>query len=309
MGEQIYIKTTSIEFDVNLFLYFVILLLLAIILKKISSEENISAAFAISRLPMPKLSESLHNLELYFDSLQYWFDACGVTSDAKKFSTIMAQIPIGDLSEIKTEMGDVPNLAKYEFIKPILVAYFSDAQQKRFREVINDVILGDTKPFQLYAQIKRLAGDLLTESALIELWAARLPEIAHAAVVQMKSLPIKDRLVAADALVDSLCLRGIQNNIQQVGVGEKGKSNEISTLEKLSLQIAELEKSVRRIIEVRLEGKEIFRKVQGLLVLIRDDKWLCWYHFKYGTKAHQCIEPCNFEKLNSKSSTSPSQQN
>lgn len=49
----------------------------------------------------------------------------------------------------------------------------------------------------------------------------------------MKSLPIKDRLVAADALVDSLCQRGIQNNIQQVGVGEKGKSNEISTLEKL----------------------------------------------------------------------------
>lgn len=131
MEKQFNIGSTTIEFHaLILFPCFVIILLLLIISWKMSTEEHVSAAYAIPRLPMPKLSESLHNLELYFDSLQYWFDACGVTNDAKKFSTIMAQIPMSDLSEIKTEMGDVPSTSKYEFI--FLLLNGGPRQMKKF---------------------------------------------------------------------------------------------------------------------------------------------------------------------------------
>lgn len=283
---------------------------------------GVNAAATIPRVKMPQLAESLHNLELYFTSLNYWFAASAVTSDEKRFNAVMAQIPLNDLGAIQTEIGVVPNVGKYDYIKPFIIAHFSDSQQKRFREAINDVQLGDSKPSQLYQKMQRLASDSLTETALIDLWAARLPEMAHAAVIQMKDSPIKDRLVAADALVESLRLRTIGDvNIRQATTKPRptattqrastSEPTEVSVLQKLSQQIAELERKFSQQREGRgrsqsrdsnygRRGRSSSRSES------RSEDPNCWYHRKFGANARHCRLPCNYNNSSGTSAAQPS---
>lgn len=276
------------------------------------NQAEVDAATTIPRMPMPRLCESLHNVELYFISLEYWFEASSVTSDKKKFNAVMAQIPLNDLGTIQTEIGTVPAEDKYLHVKPIIIEHFSDSQQKRFREAISEVQLGDSKPSQLYQKMKRLASDSLTETALIDLWAARLPEMAHAAVIQMKESSIRDRLVAADALVESLRLRTIgDQNIRQVSHRQaapaatqnqsvKFDATEENLFEKLSRQISEIERKMAANFDQR--GRSKSRERGG-----RDrsksngDHSNCWYHWKFGTNAKHCRKPCNFVRANDNS--------
>lgn len=39
---------------------------------------KINAASAIPRLSMPQFTDLLQNLELYFVTLEYWFDGCSI---------------------------------------------------------------------------------------------------------------------------------------------------------------------------------------------------------------------------------------
>lgn len=55
---------------------------------------------AVTTMPMPRLSEKLHNVELYFISLEYWFKASAVTNDVKRFNSVMVPIPLNDLGTI-----------------------------------------------------------------------------------------------------------------------------------------------------------------------------------------------------------------
>lgn len=288
---------------------------------------EVNAAATIPRVKMPELKDSLHNMELYFESLGYWFEACSVTSDVKRFNAVMAQIPLNDLGTIKTEIGVVPAVGKYDHIKPFIIAHFSDSQQKRFREAINDVQLGDSKPSQLFQRMKRLASDSLTETALIDLWAARLPEMAHAAVIQMKDSPIKDRLIAADALVESLRLRTIgdthirqtttrtpQPNAESTQRVTTETVPEVNMFEKLSRQIVELERKFSQQNERRgrSQSRDNNRDQSRDNSRGRRDRStsraehpFCWYHFKHGTSARYCRSPCTFVNSNGAPTNQP----
>lgn len=276
-------------------------------------EAQLQVVTTIPRMPMPRLSENLHNVELYFISLEYWFEASAVINDVKRFNAVMAQIPLNDLGTIQTEIGVVPKNGKYQHIKPIIIGHFSDSQQKRFREAINDVQLGDSKPSQLFQKIRRLASDSLTETALFDLWAARLPEMAHAAVIQMKQSPMRDRLIAADALVESLRLRTIgdgnirevtnirpKENLQQQKTSSE--ANEMNIFEKLSKQISEIERKFATQHNSRNRSKS-----RGNYQHNRDRSKSqnrhsnCWYHWKFGADAKKCREPCNFVCTNNSS--------
>jgi len=270
---------------------------------------SVNANATIPRMPMPKLTDGLHNVQIYFTSLEFWFEASNVTADNRKYCSIMAQIPLNDLGSIQTEIGPVPVNEKYEFIKPIIIAFYSDSQQKRFREAINDVQLGDLKPSQLYQKLRNLASDSLTDTALIDLWAARLPEMAHAAVIQMKDSPVKDRLVAADALVESIRLRTIgDRNIRQTSLqppiaAEKttlSATTESSLIESLRSQIAGLE---RKLNTERSGGRPFNASKSRERSKSRAEHQNCWYHWKFGIEARHCRMPCKFAATNGAKST------
>lgn len=60
--------------------------------------------------------------------------------------------------------------------------------------LISEIQVGDSKPSEVYEQIKILAGDSLTETAILDLWADRYPEYRP----HLKKFRRKDLMKNAD---------------------------------------------------------------------------------------------------------------
>lgn len=263
------------------------------------------------RSKMPVFDDS--NVKLFFQAIEWWFTASRITSDETKFCLVMSQVPFERLSELQSLIDDVPEQGKYTYIKPLLIEFFADSQQKRLRAALSHEKLGDRKPSQLYHRLKVLAADSLTESALIELWAAQLPEMAHAAVIQMKTAPIGERLNAADALMDSLNLRAVHG--VQVNQASRGSAVDKAAAQTqqppepfpgfnvLMAKICELgaggsSKPQRGRDQSRARGRSQSRggRDASKSRTERTEHELCWYHWKFADRAKHCRSPCKWKK-------------
>lgn len=170
--------------------------------------------FNTTRLPLPVLSEA--NIDGYFLSLEFWFAASNVTDDQQKYLIVMSQIPPHRLVDLKTVIENTPRTEKYAYIKNRLLGQYTDSQQRRLKRVLSEMPLGDQKPSALYNMMARVAEGALTESALVDLWASRLPESIHTAVAASDGT-VPSKLKLADAIFNSLDLRASAaiNKVQQ----------------------------------------------------------------------------------------------
>lgn len=261
------------------------------------------------RLDLPRFAEN--NINEYFTRLGHWFNASRVTSDAQKYSVVMASIPVERTNEVEAIAETAPEHGKYEFMKRRIIAYFADSQQKRLREALSDMQLGDMKPSQFYNKLKRLAGDSLTETALIELWAAQLPEMAHATVVQMKNSPLEDRLAAADALIESLRLRSFGGmNVNQATAGTSDSTTTIPSTGAAAQPIEPfpgfnlLINKITDLCKNNNNNERRLRNQGGLRSRSKSNSRrnrsessaepsICWYHQKFGDDADHCLLPCS----------------
>lgn len=169
---------------------------------------------ATPRLPLPTMSEA--NIDGYFLSLEFWFQASNVIDDNQKYVIVMSQIPPHKLIDLRTVIDNAPPISKYHYIKEKLLSQYTDSQQRRLKRVLSEMPLGDQKPSALFNTMSRVAEGSLTESALVDLWASRLPESIHTAVAASDGT-VPSKLKLADAIFNSLDLRA-HANINEVQV-------------------------------------------------------------------------------------------
>lgn len=156
------------------------------------------------RLPLPVMSEA--NIDGYFMSLEFWFKASQIADDVQKFYIVTSQIPAHKLIYLRNIIDNVPVAGKYAYIKDHLMSEYTDSQQRRLKRVLSEMPLGEQRPSSFYSSMARIAEGALSESALVDLWASRLPENIHAAIAASDgSLAVK--LKIADAIFNSLDLR------------------------------------------------------------------------------------------------------
>lgn len=63
---------------------------------------------------------------------------------------------------------------KYQQLKDALIVRFTDSEEKRLRQLIAGIELGDKKLFNLLCKLKQLAGGTVNDSVLQTLWMQRL---------------------------------------------------------------------------------------------------------------------------------------
>ena len=197
-----------------------------------------------ARIPMPRLERG-SDVEAWFLSLDFWFPASGIVTDQRKFDTVLASIEPSTLTQLTNVISSVPNTNKYEFIKKELIAFFSDSNQRRFNRLLSELQLGDLRPSQLLHEMKRVAGQTISEDAIRSLWAQRLPEHARAAVVASSGSTDEVARIA-DAIVDAL-----QLNVNSIGATTKTtspiKNHNSLSLEALQLEINKISKTLDRL--------------------------------------------------------------
>ncbi|XP_052893740.1 uncharacterized protein LOC128301348 [Anopheles moucheti] len=247
------------------------------------------------------------NIETYFMSLEFWFAASGIGAlhDTRKYNIVMAQVPPNKLTELRAIIDGTPAVEKYAYIKAKLIGYFADSQQRRLQRVLSDMPLGDRKPSQLLNEMKRVAGNSLSEPVLIDLWASRLPPHAQAAVIA-SSGDAADKTTIADAIVESMSLRSINaversnpamasGHVSDAAMSTTANpaSDPISDLRK---EIAELSRRLENVLPNKSRGRSVSRsRLTRRRSLSRGSDFStgpCWYHRKFGSEARKCRKPC-----------------
>lgn len=266
------------------------------------------AANHYARLQMPPFIES--DIDGWFYLMNFYFSASGITGDQRKFDTVCSQIPLHRVSQLRHTIDNAPGEGKFDYIKGEFIKYFTESQQKRLQKVLKDMPLGDKLPSILYHEMQRTAGDSLTETVLLDLWAARLPSPAQAAVI-ITTTSTAEKLKIADSIVENLDLRQVNSvthdpepcgsnstkfskmYTNKNGTHNRQHSNQrqprvrtTSNCQQQNFQQPNINKSQRRDSSI-----EQF-----------DD---CWYHRTFGKNATQCRPSCKFRRP---SAPSPKQQ-
>ncbi len=187
-----------------------------------SLTENVSTYNILPRLPLPAMSED--NIEAYFYSLDFLFEASHIVSDAAKFNIVLASVPSAKLMELGTLIEAAPAVGKYNYIRQKLVENFTESQQRRLQRVLKELLLGDRRPSELYNDMRRTAGPALSESILHDLWVSRLPPYTQAAIIAT-SVPINEKLKITDSITECLAMKQGQScEVSAIFLAYKPKS-------------------------------------------------------------------------------------
>lgn len=281
-----------------------------------NDQQTVAGTSAYPRLPIPLMNDTA--IDAYFMSLDYWFQASGVTNDFRRFNTVMAQVPPAKLLELRPIIDAVPNEGKYQYIKQRLISHFADSQRQRLNRLLMDLPLGDKKPSQLYHEMLRTAGDTMNEPVIRDLWASRLPNYAQAAVVA-SSGTAEQVMKIADAIVESMGLKSIHEcSSSGFETTASSSSTQTPSYNHLVNEIAELNKKFEKLFSERGRSDNRQRYSQrprsfsrqrassSSSTTQRSSDSDCWYHSKYGDRARYCRSPCRHKKTTAQASPAAS---
>lgn len=96
-----------------------------------------------------------------------------VVDDEQRFSTVLLALPVQTVAVFKDQLDAPPRLNKFEFLKQLISRHYSRSQFDRIKALVADSGLGDKKPSELYAEMKHLAGNAISDAALKGLWILR----------------------------------------------------------------------------------------------------------------------------------------
>nr|XP_042900933.1 uncharacterized protein LOC122269874 [Parasteatoda tepidariorum] len=233
------------------------------------------------------------NPEVWFIQLESQFVVSGISADDTKYHCVVSALDGDVLTLISDIIRQPPTDNKYETIKNRIIANYADSETARLKMLLKDLELGDKRPSHLLRSMQDLAGNSISTEILRSLFLQRLPvSVQQILSVCMEKGEQNLSLLAEKA--DKI-LEVTQNSLT---VNSINVTDDNSRFQKLEDEIRKLSETVTRLSRQQYRNKNKFstrrqgsrsrstqRTVAGPL---------CWYHYKFGTKANKCIPPCNY---------------
>ncbi|XP_046402553.1 uncharacterized protein LOC124168383 [Ischnura elegans] len=224
---------------------------------------------------------------LWFAQLEGQFRLRGITQDDTKFWYVVSHLENRYALEVEDIITDPPSEGKYDRVKSELIRRLSASQEQRIRQLLEREEMGDRTPSQFLRQLRTTAGPALPNTFLKTLWLGRLPASMQAILATQGDEELEKIALLADKAHEVTP----EHHIASLQDGPR-----IATLEKkiddLAKQLAALTTDTRK--PRRSRSRSLSRK--------RDpeerNKGLCWYHWRFGSKARKCSSPCSYSQEN-----------
>lgn len=260
--------------------------------------EQTAPTVTYAQLPYPRLTPN--DIEAWFMSWGFWFDASGIVDDSRKFNTILAALDPATLPQLSGILSSVPPINRYEYIKERITKHYRESNQKIINRLLSDMTLGDLKPSRLYFDMKRAADSIgITDEALKELWARRLPDYARISIAGTGRSPA-EFTQQADAIVEALrssTIAAVSTSTQSNPPSPNPSTDASGEMAALIAGIQELTR------EFRARGNSRSRSTNRDRSSSRNNRGRansrsneCWYHRTFGKKATKCEYPCRHYK-------------
>lgn len=239
---------------------------------------------------------------IWFAQVEGQFIIMKVTDEATKFYHILATLDRQYAAEIEDVLTGPPDYSK---LKAELIKRLSVSKENKVKQLLTHEQLGTRKPSQFLRHLQHLAGPDIPSDFVRTIWTSRLPTSLQPIVASQPTLAIDALAELADRVYD------IAAPSQQVAATTSSSSAAGSAIEELTRQVAELTRQVSalttqsqyrsRSIE-RRGGDQRSRSSSRRSTSNYQRYPICWYHSKYGSKARQCIKPCDYKPGNVPSS-------
>lgn len=262
----------------------------------ISDTEETMAA----RVPFPPFKTD--DIESWFRRVEHWFTFGKITTEADKFALIASQIEnttVTNLAEMLTPDADTP----YTHLKKKIISIFEATTSAKINNLLSGCKLGDLKPSQLLAEMKRLGGTV-GDDILRSLWAKRLPLHVQAVVAAATKSNLDEVALIADAVIDvvgtpiATTVNQVSSNNNQQSSREESPSTKSNEIESLCAAVNQLTKSFRDMQSDRSRSKsrdnQRSRDRSSSSSFKPAENRICRYHRKFGANAYLCTKPCNF---------------
>lgn len=238
------------------------------------------------------------DIEAWFRRVGSVFKFCKTEDEKERYYAISSHIDhpaVTNLQEIINEPAENP----YTALKTKIIEIFKASTSSRINKLLSDLQLGDLKPSQLLAEIRRIGGDI-GDDILRNLWSKRLPMHVQTVVAAATESTLDQVAKIADTVIEVVDSSRVQNvgqaNDNQMPSTSSSANDELqdlrAALQQLTLTVNEMYANNRR-------SRSTSRNIQqnrdrsGSFKL-REDR-ICRYHRRFSEAAFLCTKPCSFD--------------
>lgn len=239
----------------------------------------------------------------WFTSIEASFAKAHIKKEETKYNHAIAALPLEAQAKIADFInGKPPPLSQatpYTRFKEELLEKYEKTTAEKLDDLFNGMALGDRKPSELLAQMRREAGEEVSDKYLEPLWLSRLPDQVRA-VVSAIDVKLKEKGKAADSILDKVTFRGggaatAVVNTQQVPTSHGTTADDRMQL--MEMIVAAVSKGFETLERHRSRerGNNYGRRNRSASRPRRDPS-VCFYHERFGQQAWQCQGNCRFSK-------------
>ncbi|XP_064482614.1 uncharacterized protein LOC135395311 [Ornithodoros turicata] len=240
---------------------------------------------------------------LWFAHIESQFATRGVSCQLTKFHYVVSALSPAEAAEVRDIIMTPPASRPFDRLKEELVRRTTASEQRRLQQLITSEELGDRKPSQLLRRMQQLLGNHASSvdaSIVRELFLQRLPSNVRMILSSSDSIPLDELAQLADKIMDNMSL-SIATPALSAVVAQPEEQSELARLRADVAKLTELVISSLRIPRSRSPSpapprtrSSSFRRRRRSPRPSDPDSTLCWYHEKFGDRAHKCTPPCSF---------------
>lgn len=241
--------------------------------------------------------------EIWFKSVEAQFALPpAITCDLTMYNTVVAALDGDILGQVSDVIMDPPAEEKYKTLKNRLVERFSDSEAKRLKKLLADFSLDGRTPSQLAREMKLLAGNKVSGEFLKTIWLNSMPQNVKAILSTMDG-DLEKLAQTADKvfeITEPNAIAAVSHEIPALDQKIAGLEKQLLDLTNAMKQMAgRNEKFVsRRRSRSRSHTNGPEKQQENKNEKVKPENWLCWYHFRFGENARECIKPCAWETKN-----------
>lgn len=216
--------------------------------------------------------------------------------DQSNYNIVIAKLGKQAVQQVADILENPPSENKYDTLKARLLSVYEETEAIRLKQLMSDMELGEQRPSQLMRKMRDLARNKIPDDTLVYFWQGHLPPSVRAVVAAADSKNLESLAAIADKVIETFR----PNEVAAVqGTSRQSPPKDFITAElaKINSRISELASSRGRAKSRgrnSSQGRSRSRSRNNGRTPNSPD-WLCFYHFRYKTKANKCVQPCNWK--------------
>lgn len=267
-----------------------------------SASDNVNDRLDICATSLKLPSFWLDYPEAWFIHAETLFENKGIIRDNTKYEYLIVSLPQDVIMSVIDIVQNPPQEDRYATLKSKLLERHTLSEQKKLDKLLSNSEMGDRKPSEFYRSLVLLSGPNMNTEFVKKLWLRKLPRTLNISLVGSNIDNIEDLLKLADSIweiasgndVCTVSSYGNENSHSDVARVVDNLMKLTSAMcdqfNKLSLEITEVRRSLES-----FNSERRFKNRSRSRGRSASRKWLCRFHYRFGSKARSCEQPCSYD--------------